>query len=224
MAPESLNKRPEDWAGCRYILATYLQASLADIQAGVQWYRKAHDITLWYANKYDTSHNVAVGVIAALSPSNRWERNVIDAENVIRVYRASGGSVDDVLAVPCCTYTKNRLKAYNILKLEDEGTDYHNQAVWDILNGPKLTEFYNCIMGLDDDVCIDSHAYSVWIGDRLTVKNVPSIGVRLRQHIKQAYREAAAIVNDHINKGGDDVTAAELQAITWVTHKRIHNI
>ena len=55
---------------------------------------------------------------------------------------------------------------------------------------PKMIEFYHCIQELAD-VTIDGHAYSVWVGDRITLANVPSIGVKLRKTIKADYKLAA---------------------------------
>ena len=91
-----------------------------------------------------------------------------------------------------------------------------------ILNGKKVVEFFNCITNpLLNDVCIDGHAYSVWYGQRLTMKEVPNIGKKLRAQIKTDYRDATAFINEEL---GEHYSAASIQAITWVTHKRIHNV
>ena len=41
--------------------------------------------------------------------------------------------------------------------------------------------------------------------------------------IKQDYRDATAFINEELGRGSY-ITAATIQAITWVTHKRIHNV
>ena len=104
----------------------------------------------------------------------------------------------------------NKAKAIKIL---DQDTDIGTNPT-DVLKGPKLCEFYSCIMGLSD-VCIDGHAYSIWFGDRVTLANVPSIGVKLRRQIKADY-EAVADANN--------LQPYEVQAITWTTHRRIHGV
>ena len=84
-----------------------------------------------------------------------------------------------------------------------------------ILSGPKLQEFYSCIVGINDEVCIDGHAYSVWAGDRITLADIPKIGKKLRQEIKADYREAA------LQAG---ISAAKMQAVTWCAWRRIHGV
>jgi hypothetical protein len=86
--------------------------------------------------------------------------------------------------------------------------------VIETLNGPKVIEFYNCIIG-NSDVCIDGHAYSVWFGDRLSMKEIPSIGKRLREEIKADYIGAAQYIG---------IQPYELQAITWVVWRRIYEL
>ena len=89
-----------------------------------------------------------------------------------------------------------------------------------ILNGRKITAFYRCIMGEDDTVCVDGHAYSIWFGDRLTLKDVPNIGKRLYAEITADYVEAARILTED----GYPTTCYEIQAITWVTWRRLHGV
>ena len=53
------------------------------------------------------------------------------------------------------------------------------------------------------------------------MKEVPAIGKKLRSQIKTDYRDATAFINEEL---GEFFTPADIQAITWVTHKRIHNV
>ena len=191
----------------RHIQAVLDLASVADIVAGQDWYDTARDAAIALSDRYGVDVTTACGVIAALSPRNKWTRNLIDAENLINVYATSGLEACD--AVKVCTFGANKVKALRIL-------DSHPtlDVVEGILSGPKLKEFFRCIIG-QNDVCIDGHAYSIWFGDRVTLANVPSIGVKLRRQIKADYM-AVALKND--------MPAYELQAITWVTHRRIHSV
>ena len=59
------------------------------------WYRSALNIAGRIADRYDMRIETVAGVLAALSPNNRWERNIIDAENIIKCW-AAGGTDEDV--------------------------------------------------------------------------------------------------------------------------------
>ena len=202
----------------REIVARFSLATSQEVQLGCDWYSSAFKIALRIANKYRTRVEVAAGVIAALSPSNKWERNVYDAEALIKVWRA-GAAREDVLdpdnpIIKVCTYLGQKTKAWDILTTDD--------PVVDILKGVKTIEFFNCITNPKlDDVCIDGHAYSVWLGSRVPVDKVPNIQGKIRQTIKQDYRDATTFINEELD---ERYSTADIQAITWVTHKRIHNV
>lgn len=190
------------------ILAVYQLANTADRLNGMAWYARANELAIELCRQYPVSLYQAAGVIAALSPRNKWERNVADAENLIRVWSIDPESVD---SVKVCTFGANKAKAIAILTAQGaDGGDVRS-----ILSGPKLIEFFNCIMAEGDDVCIDGHAYSIWAGDRITLANVPAIGKKLRATIKADYRAAAQEAK---------ITAAEMQAVTWCAWRRLHGV
>ncbi len=204
----------------REIVAKFTLATSQEVQLGCDWYRSALNIAGRIADRYHLPIETVAGVIAALSPNNRWERNIIDAEAIIKCWSA-GGTDEDILAVKVCTYTKMQEKALAILT-RYEKRDGTRQSITEILNGPKIIEFFNCITNpLLNDVCIDGHAYSVWFGQRLTMKQVPNIGKKLRQQIKTDYVDATAFINEELC---ECFTPADIQAITWVTHKRIYGV
>ena len=204
----------------REIVAKFQLATSQEVQLGCDWYRSALNIAGRIADRYHLPIETVAGVIAALSPNNRWERNIIDAEAMIKCWSA-GGTDEDILAVKVCTYTKMQEKALAILRFGDILTNA-SPSITAILNGPKIIEFFNCITNPAlNDVCIDGHAYSVWFGQRLTMKQVPNIGKKLRQQIKTDYVDACTFINEELN---ESFTPADIQAITWVTHKRIHNV
>ena len=192
------------------ITAVFNLASQSDKNQGLNWYARALTFADNLGEVYDINYATIVGVIAALSPRNRWERNMQDAESMVKV-AANGGTYDDLMQLKVCTFKTGKQKAAAILA--NNVTD--RDELLAILKGPKLCEFFNCIMGDVDDVCIDGHAYSIWVGDRITLANVPSIGKKLRQSIKADYQQAAK------NLG---LKSHELQAITWVCWKRLHNV
>lgn len=192
------------------ILAVYKLASVADKQQGQSWYARALTFAVRLSDLYEIETATIVGVIASLSPRNKWERNMQDAETMVKV-SAAGGSFQDLMNLKVCTFTTGKAKAAKILS--ENITD--RDALLATLKGPKLCEFFNCILGDSGDVCVDGHAYSIWVGDRITLANVPSIGKKLRQTIKADYQAAAQSlgVEPHV-----------VQAITWVAWKRLHGV
>ena len=192
----------------RNIKAIFELASAAEIADGKAWYGVAKSIAIVLADQYGVTTAQAVGVLAALSPRNKWSRNVIDAEQLIAAYVAAGSQQARLTKV--CTFGANKEKAIKVLESDAETIP----AILEILSGPKLREFASCIAGLPD-CCIDGHAWCIWQGSRVTLADVPSIGVKLRREIKADYATAAADLG---------LSASELQAITWVTWRRIHGV
>jgi len=190
------------------IKAIYLLATTQEKIDGANWYKSAHKIALNLADDYGLTLQTTAGVIASLSPRNKWSRNVIDAENLIETFVRDP---ENAVNIKVCTFNKNKEKALNILKADQ---DFYTENVRDILKGPKLIEFFNCILGVED-VCIDGHAYCIFNGSRTSLKDVPSIGVKLRKEIKSDFKKAAAKFK---------ITPAEMQAITWVAWRRIHGV
>tara|TARA_Y100000004_G_scaffold149241_1_gene171094 strand:+ start:1896 stop:2501 length:606 start_codon:yes stop_codon:yes gene_type:complete len=191
------------------IKAIYQLATLTEQQDGITWYPKANQIAISLADRHEISEAQAIGVIAALSPRNRWERNVQDAEAIIAAYNAGGP--EQAMLTKVCTFTSNKAKAIAILELSLSCTF---AGVLAILSGPKLREFASCIAG-QPDVCIDGHAFCIWAANRTGLKDVPAIGVKLRREIKADYITAA----DELG-----ITPSACQAITWVTWRRLHGV
>lgn len=190
------------------IKAVFQLATLTEQQDGVSWYPAARAIATNLAKRYSIHPAEAAGVIAALSPRNRWERNVQDADALIAAYVAGGP--EQAMLTKVCTFGANKAKAIRIL----EAGVLTDADVLAILSGPKLREFYSCIRGLSD-ICIDGHAFCIWAANRTGLKDVPAIGVKLRREIKADYATAA----DELG-----YTAAALQAITWCAWRRIHGV
>jgi len=179
---------------------------------GRDWYARANKVAAAIAEEHSISIEQAAGVIAALSPSNRWERNMVDAENLVRAYRAGGA--DEARKIKVCTFGKMKDKAIKVMESE-----CHDE-IDGILNGRKIVAFYRCIIGCQKTVCVDGHAYSIWFGDRMTLKDVPSIGKKLYGTITADYVEAAMI----LTKSGRVTEPYEVQAVTWVTWRRLHGV
>jgi hypothetical protein len=190
------------------IKAIYQLATLTEQQDGISWYPAARQIARNLADRHGIHPAEVAGVIAALSPRNRWERNVQDADSLIAAYQAGGPEQAQLTKV--CTFGANKAKAIRIL----EAGVLTDADVLAILSGPKLKEFYSCIQGIAD-VCIDGHAFCIWAANRTGLKDVPAIGVKLRREIKADYQTAA----DELG-----LTPSACQAITWCAWRRIHGV
>jgi hypothetical protein len=188
------------------ILAVFFSANAVERHEGLSWYGRAQALARHLSNQYGTGVCVTAGVIAALSPNNRWERNVVDAEALIRAY-TYGENVD---ALKVCTFSKNKAKAITILQGADP---------LDVLGGRKVRAFYQCIVG-QDSVCVDGHAYSIWLGQRVTTNKTPKISDKLYDRISEDYRIATKQINEIT---GDFYLPSQVQAITWVAWRNLHS-
>jgi hypothetical protein len=196
------------------ILGTYYLASAADREDGRRWYAAAHDEALRLSGLLPYSVITTAGVIAALSPNNQWARNLQDAAAVLNEHHAQGPHAASRVSV--CTYDANKLKALAILSMQGPTVD----TVAAVLNGRKVSAFFRCILGSSQAVCVDGHAYSVWAGEHIPTTKTPKIGPRLYERIAADYRLAAMAISGREPR----VTPAELQAITWVTHRRLRQL
>ena len=190
------------------ILAVFNQATPEEIESGKAWYINARNDAQEIADACELPLHVVVGVIAALSPTNLWEQNVKDARLFCETF-VSGGYFEDVKA---STYKKMWEKAWSILQA---GANHHSpDYIATILNGPKITDFFWCILGFDCCV-IDGHAWGIAFADRRVMQDVPFIGKKLRKELQKAYIHAGHATG---------LMAYEMQAITWVAWRRIHGI
>jgi hypothetical protein len=188
------------------ILAVFFQASSAEVMAGRRWYGDALEACKTIAATYGLSVDTVAGVVAALSPNNRWERNLVDAENICKLYTLGG--YDDAAQCKVSTFHANKRKALQILK----GTE-----PLEALGGLKVKAFYQCIINLPA-VCVDGHAYAIWKGERIPTTKTPKISAKLYDAIAADYQHAADTINGII---GTEFCAAQVQAITWCAWRRI---
>jgi len=194
------------------ILATYFQSSVYDRQVGMQWYNNAFQVCVTLGEKYGVHSDIVAGVIAALSPNNKWDSNIIDAEIMLRAWAAE----IPYSSVKVSTYFNNKDKAATILDCQ-----LTREQIVTVLRGNKTVAFFLCIAsnGDSDTPCIDGHAYNVWNGTVSTLKEVPSLSDKTYRHIQDAYRDAAKIIS---GVTGFYHSAAQVQAITWVAYRRMH--
>jgi hypothetical protein len=186
------------------LLAVFEEATPQEVIAGMAWYDEAHKLARDVAERYGVSLDVTAGVLAALSPRCRWERNAVDARNVVEAYVRGS----DPMAVSCGTFTRNKERAIEILVA---GTRHG------ILSGEKVNAFADNIEDPDGDaVTVDSHAYNAWVGERV-VTNDSGTKVTPRRFRECAadYRKVAKLYH---------IKPHQAQAIIWLTWKRLYNL
>jgi len=200
-------------ANTRNISGMLMLASQADILSGLDWYQRAYNLAVRFIHTYDgLTMGQAVGVIAALSPNNKWERNCINAEAMIKTWSIGG----DYNVIKVCTFNPNKAKAIAILSLDMESVD--TEAIPNILNGQKVVAFYRSIMGDKNAVCVDGHAYAIFIGENISTTKTPKISPKLFETIQRAYQLVAKRSADLC---GVELSPTQVQAVTWVTYRRL---
>ena len=188
------------------IIAVYRDADETQHAEGLVWYPNAQKAAYHIAVKYDVSVYIVVAVIAALSPNNKWSRNVSNADALIGAF-IRGDGID---SVKVSTYSKMKQKAWDILAVRPNYDDAKK-----MLKGQKITSFFMDIMG-EFNVTIDGHARNIAYGERVGLTDDrTNIGVREYRALQAAYEEAARRVG---------LMPYQLQAITWRVWRDRHGI
>ena len=186
----------------------FSMATPQEIRDGVVWYAEAQKQCREIARDLDLPLRVIVGVAAALSPNNKWERNVLNARALAEAF-LNGDAVE---SVKVSTYRAMRAKAWSIL---EAGIDATSLDIAKLLNGQKIVAFYRCIMG-ENTCCVDGHALNIWRDERQPLSSdKTNITKKMYQQIAADYAKAGEALG---------FKAYEVQAITWVAWRRIHGI
>jgi len=183
-------------------LEHYYQAAIEiEIQEGLQWYGKAHNVIRALADKYKLPVDVCIAVCSALSPRCIWEQNIVDAEKVFKYHVGKRKG-----SVSVTTYPQNLKKALNIL-------ESNNSQVFTAL---KTSNFFQNILNPSDCnyVTVDGHAINAYYGKVGSVKN-KYFTPKHYNRIAKAYKKLAAKYN---------LLPCQIQAIIWLSFKRINNI
>ena len=195
----------------RNIIACRRRAKPQDVAAGIAWYAEAYEECRQIAWQHNLPVYAVVGVVAALSPNNRWTTNITNARDLIDAF-VNGRDMD---SVSVCTYSAMKRKAWAILV-----TAVRPGEMKAHLNGRKIVCFYENIMG-EDTCTIDGHARNIAYNERVNLTdNKTNIGVKEYANLQEAYRQAAK----RCTVNGRKFKAYELQAVTWVTWRKQHGI
>jgi hypothetical protein len=108
--------------------AIFDRANERQIAEGRAWYPTAYLHALQFSLDHAVPLFKTAGIIAALSPNNKWERNLYDADLFL-----SKPSLDTKV----CTFMANRRKALAILNATDQDEVRH------LLKGRKTVSFYD---------------------------------------------------------------------------------
>lgn len=181
----------------RNILSIFKQSTLEEMVDGALWYPRALDRAKEMAREYNTNPQVAAGVIAALSPQQEWNQNLRMAEETLRTKRFIGH------------YKANTNKAKAIYRGE-----FPEMVLTSKYGYQKTLRFYQCISsaGKCERVCLDRHALAVVLGRPATDRERGRLKGKTYDLIAEAYRGVARKLG---------LTPGTLQAITWVTWKRL---
>jgi hypothetical protein len=194
------------------ILEIYKQSTDNEIISGKQWYKQANEISRLMAIKYNLTEIQTAGIIASLSPGTNWNQNIIDANNLCSLLQVG----KPIKAITVTTYGKNKLKAYYIYL----NSNLTKDEIYSYLLGcskrvNKTSSFFlNILQPECDDLCtIDRHAYRINLG----ITESLDIALTEKRYLcmNSAYKTACKQLN---------ISAIELQAITWLTFRRLNNI
>lgn len=189
------------------IIAIYKLAKPSEIKHGLTWYVNANSDCKEIAEKLELPLHIVIGVVSALSPNNKWERNIINAEDLCTAF-INGQDMD---SIKVSTYHKMKEKAWSIL----ETMPTYDETI-EILNGKKIVSFFRNISGDETDITIDGHARNIYYNDKQGL-TTPNTNIKKNEYkdIQKAYLRASKKLG---------IKAYELQAITWVVWRRIHGI
>lgn len=171
----------------------FSRATPKQIVSGSKWYNHYHQWCRDRGSELGFRPQTVAGVVSALSPNNKWERNLQDAVAVLKAVR------DDISPdnIKVCTYNSNQEKAFKIAQNDD--------PFFDRTTSPKTHAFVSNLGELDASrVTLDIWMWRV-------------VNHRTRKPLKSLtearYRAIEQIVLDLAS--GQGVTGYEYQAIVW---------
>ena len=202
----------------------FKSASQERIAETRKWYQNAQDFTKNVANKLnanDISRFKVSGVISAISPRNEWNKNKLDAENLCKEFASNkyyqlplfDADYHTLLKTKVSTFNTNKSKAVKILLNDDS-------KIESILKGNKIVNFFRCINGDSNAICIDGHAFNIACNRVSSLAEVPTISDKHYKIIANCYRDCTKFINKKYNL---DLDSMHLQSVTWNKYKEINN-
>jgi len=179
------------------ILAVYQQATEAEKQEGIAWYKEARTFCHDTAKEYSVSIEVVIAVVSALSPRNKWKTNLKDTITVLEAVR-QGKFPEDVKT---STFHRNKEKAFRIIQESNSSL---------VEKSNKTAAFFDNIKAENSlMITVDTHANAIYHGEAIHAKRITN---KAYQQISDDYRLVALEVG---------LKGYQLQAVCWVTWQRL---
>jgi hypothetical protein len=183
--------------GCAFILDILGMATPEELEDGKNWYSDAYLTAVNLSELSDgrQTPQQVVKVMGLLSVGVSWERTI--------------SLTIDMLSMDDCKHPYGR-------QIEGARRVLSTGYKWEKIlgHGPKVDAFVAAILGFEDSVVIDRHAYSILLGRPTTPKE------RCKLQSKEFYKECADIYRKVASELG--MPACQLQAITWLTWRRLY--
>ena len=189
-----------------------------------KWYQNAQDFTKAVANKLnanDVSRFKVSGVISAISPRNEWNKNKLDAVNLCKEFVSNKYYQLPLFDTWYCELLKTKVSTFNTNKSKAVKILLNNDSkIESILKGNKIVNFFKCINGDSNAICIDGHAFNIACNRVSALSEVPAISDKHYKIISNVYRDAKNFINKKYNL---NLKSMHLQSVTWNEYKRLHN-
>lgn len=181
----------ESHGGVKNIIKVYNQATPEEKDYWGRWYHNAKTDVQELAVQFNLPFPVVAGIVAVLSPGNKWSMNLLAAERLLQ-----GQSKINA-------YPRQVQRARRILETGDIG----------LVSGPKVTVFFNSLVDpkmVEKDMVLDGHAINIWRGEKVSLKNLTYPNSKERTQMIQDYQTAAKELG---------VPVQAVQAVTWYIWK-----
>ena len=184
------------------ILNVWDATSAPERLAGGAWYLRAHHTAKRMGERHGLPFADVATVVAILSPSVKWERNVIDAETLISAHRGKLPFGSFTVS----TYGPNKRKAWSFL-----------DGSLPVVFGPRAqkTQAFSALIAHPDgaEVVLDGHALCIaLLGERRAIAQAPRVSPKAYMIVAESYRIAARSAG---------VQPHHMQAVTWMAWRRV---
>ena len=165
---------------------------------GTDWYNDtARPQLIAMSQRYGVSYRAAAGVYAALSPGINANVCFMATERLLMQRHAEGS----IKFVP--GFKRNLDKALEIARGE--------AAPLDVLKGPKVRAFYQCLVGTPDAMVVDGHMINAWLGKVAPIREAKCTEQERKQLIYD-FKQGAVIMG---------VEVREFQARVWNEQRKL---